>query len=251
MKYVICGIVHGVQAFGLDRNAITEFSNKIRDKIPNNFRDYFVSKVIDWDRIAGARQEEALEMERDLPNWIDRLALKKKLIQLKHRVGSDIMFEFPAKSANGMNWIAQQEFDMFEETINSEVRKHKENCYVTLIGHSWGGQKALRYCFDSTYPISGLVTMGSPITAVSGAWQDWGKLPPALQFWLNIRAAGDWIGSVFKNHKSVAFKEFVKDFFISSWNPKKWTTIGAHTSYWTSDSCIEKIANTIITQFFQ
>jgi len=241
MKYTICPIVHGVQGFSIDKETPRNFSFLVRSFLPDVVRDYVIFPLIDWDEIVGNRQLSALEMEKGLP--------RQKLLRLKHTVGSDILWMFPKKGVN-LNWIYTEIYDKFQREINAKVRIYKEDVNLCGIGHSWGGQLLLRYIFDSKYRFHGLFTIGAPITAVSGAFKDWGRLPPNLRFWVNFRMKYDWIGSQFKYHKSEQIRKFVEDVHISSWNPKTWLLLGAHVYYWQSKKVAKKIADTIMTNFY-
>ena len=242
MNYTIIPILHGVQAFSLDKETVRDFIAGVRAYVPDQFKDWIKFQIIDWDDIVGQRQLEAFEMEKGLP--------KQRLLKLKHTVGSDLLWDVQTRNLNGDQNIYNQIVSFVTLQIGELKKVYGNTSNLVLIGHSWGGQRALSYCFDSPFNVHGLITMGSPITAVSGRFPDWGKLPTDLKFWLNFRMAGDWIGSQFKYHKSQQFREFVEDIHLSSWNPLNWFTIKAHTYYWKSKEVHKRIAEKIIREFY-
>lgn len=258
IQYTIVGIIHGIKAFAYDDNLISKFIYNLRDHIPHNLRGYIIFVKINWDNIVADRQLEAFEMEKNLPN--------QRILKLKHTLLSDIMWDVQTKNKNGTVNIYNKIVEHISKEMDSRLLKYGVDSNKVLIGHSWGGQRALSYCFDSVYKIDGLITMGSPITAVSGRFLDWGKLPDGLQFWLNFRNIYDWIGSQFKYHKNPAFASFVKDYLFKSRSPIDWiidkiplpsfitgipSMLHAHSSYWTSKFVHKEIANYLTEHFYK
>ncbi len=241
---ILFPITHGVQAFDLNKEIVREFGFKVKEALPIELRVRFRPFVIDWDDILGGRQMEAF---RTMAAGRKR----QRLLKLKHTVGSDLAWLFPGKhSESGFSFLYERVFDKIKREIDSRYRSAGEDAKIVHCGHSLGGQLALRYCWDSTYPVDGLITMGAPIDMFSGAFLGWGKKPPLREFWLNVNMKWDWIGSEMGLHPNPDIRDLAEDLIVNPWwNPLRMTTLGAHTAYWTDKRVIRGIAKRINDAF--
>ena len=242
MKYTIVPFIHGVQLGELDKETVRGLIQKTRAHLPDWVRDYVIFPIIDWGEVVAQRQLEAFEMEAGLPD--------QGLLKIKHTLFSDIFWDVMTEEKLGDPSITAEVIAMLRNSIDTAVQRYGEDSNIVLVGHSYGGQRALSFCFDSKYTVQGLVTMGAPITLRSGRFRDWGKLPPKLKFWLNFRARHDVIGSQFSHHKNPTFRAFVEDVHLDSWNPLMFLKVKAHCSYWTRDDVAEKLANVIVKNLY-
>lgn len=210
--------------------------------MPDIYKTHCIFRLFDWGEFTGERQIEALTMEKDLP--------RQKFLKLKHLWGSDILWDIQTSNKVNRQTFFYKVSDTFHNMVMNLMNQYDANSNLIFCGHSYGGQKAITFAFDSTFPVKGLITMGSPITAISGRFSDWGKIPPHLHFWQNFRFKYDWIGSCFHNHKNKAFTNFVQCEHLSSWNPKTWFILGAHTAYWNCSEVHKMIAEKIMKTFY-
>lgn len=230
--YVV--IIHGVE----DREVSDGFADKFTDGVQSFLNTRTVKfSPLNWSRLVHDRQMEAF-------NAMEKGLSKGKLRELKNTIGSDIMWYSRSKNTvDGLDVFDQIHLKL-ERTIDDMILMHgHEDFKVVLMGHSWGTQIALNHCFESKHPISGLVTMGSPIGAVSGCFPDWGHLPAGLEFWINFWNDKDFISSPLENHPSKEIGDMIEDHRVESWNPLTLLSLKAHGVYWDSKMVHKIIAS--------
>jgi len=235
MKNNIIITIHGVNSEFLDSAKIHKFNNTIKKLLPENKQAHNIFKVFNWDIIVGERQLDAMEMEEGLP--------RQRMLRLKHTVWSDVFWDCQTTARPVEKTMYNEIYQKLSNEIDELLTLYGMDSNIVIIGHSWGGQRALSYCYNGKHKIKGIFTMGAPITAVSGKFTDWGKVPP-IDFWVNFRMRYDWVGSQFNLHKSKDIRNFVQDVHINKWwSPKCWTIFGAHSAYWTHKTVHKAIAD--------
>lgn len=239
MKKVIFFTSHGVEV-GLEEGYCQEFFARILERIPTIYQDYIVPYAFNWNVLVKDRQEQTYEIESDL----GASALRYFAVM----IACDILWYKSSKNPNCGIDIFGQIHNKFETELDLLVKKHGE-AVIVACGHSWGSQIALDHCFETKHKITGLITMGSPISKVSGMFPDWGHLPKeGLSFWLNFYANRDLVASSFKKHPSKDFRELIEDVRVRTWNPIRWTLVKQHTLYWTSPQIHQKIADRLVKE---
>ena len=237
MKKVLVTVCHGVE-LELGSEYCTEFIDDIVSRVPAVYRDYVHFHQYDWNILVSDRQQQTFEMEEDL----GASGIRKKVISL----ACDILWYRASKGTSAGMDIYQQIHRKLETEIDVIKEKHKTDELVG-IGHSWGTQVLLDHAFETKHHIKGLFTMGSPITKVAGMYPDWGHLPEKkMEFWINFYANRDLVASWFKKHKSQAFRDFVEDVRIKSWNPIDLLFLKQHVLYWKSPTVKQKIADSLV-----
>lgn len=243
MRYLLLPIIPGVQPEKLDKRPIQDFALKLRSQFPDALRGFIVPKIIDWEDLVHDRQMEAFAMDKDRP--------RQKLLMWKHTLGSDILWGLRTRATEGEKTIEDEVYDFIDAEIVAAVEKlGADNTDVCVIAHSHGGQRAFTYTWDAKYPVTGLITMGTEITMVSGTFKDWGRPSPALKFWDNYLMKFDMIGSDFKYHKSESLRKLVRQHDIWSIDPRTLMTLGAHGYYWKHDGLIREVAETISREYY-
>jgi hypothetical protein len=210
----------------------------IRDYIPEERLHQFAFIPYDWESLVRDRQ---LSIYRAVEDGLHRKALRK----LKHTMGSDVIWCGRAKNPSAKDFLVQM-FNSIDGEIE-ELARGFPDFKVYAIGHSQGSQNLLEYCFDSRFKVSGLFTLGSIITARSGAYADWGHLPDGLEFWHNFYNKWDFVSSRIQSvHPSKQIAEFVVDHEVPlGLNPMNYTLLGAHCMYWKSSFVHKAIAEVL------
>lgn len=237
MKNIYVLAIHGIQDKELKDSFADGFIKDIKNGLKTNRNVVF--SAFNWSKLVHDRQMSAF-------GAFDSGLSKGKLRELKNTYGSDLLWYGRSKNtASGIDIYDQIHLGL-EREIDDMIRDHgSEDFDIVLLGHSWGTQIALDHCFESKHTISGLITMGSPIGAVSGCFPDWGHLPDGLKFWANFWNDKDFISSPLQNHPSKSIGSFVRDFRVESWNPMTLLTLRAHTYYWDSSFVKNIIAETL------
>ena len=158
-------IEHGVENI----DDVQGYANPLIDGIKKyHNRDNSVFFSYDWNREAQQKQLMMYEaVEKGL--W------GQKIRKLKHTMFGDTAV--CRRSKNGRDYLQKMADD-----IDSIIFKYINlgfDLNIHLIGHSQGSQNLLDYCFDSSYKerITGLITLGSIISAGSWIFNDWGHVP--------------------------------------------------------------------------
>ena len=226
-------IEHGVQNSKDMGNYAFPLIEGIKKYLPNP-QDYCFFPY-DWNRLAQPRQLEMYEsVEKGL--W------RQKLRKLKHTFGGDIIGT--GRSKTGQDFLNKMTTEL-DEDIDIFL-SHGLEFKIHLIGHSQGSQNLCNFMWDSKHKdlIMGFISLGSPISAGSWMFDDWGRVPPTLKYWHNFYNKFDFISSrLEKVHPSDSIKNFVIDHEVPlGINPLNYTLWGSHSIYWKSDFCHKKIA---------
>lgn len=233
-RYVLVPIVHGVQLKDVGEDFAVKFIAGIEACLNEQDRGYFVPIPINWSKYTNERQ---MLMFRAVEHDLGRQWFRK----LKHTVGSDVTWTARAKP--GTRCFMDKFYEILGGAIGEGLAKYP-NPKICIIGHSQGSQDSLCYIFDAPRPTDAFISMGSPISMNSGAFEDWGQYPPKLGRWVNFFHYWDFISSrLGGSHLSAGIREKVEDIQApSGFNPLGWTIAGAHSSYWTSKFVHKKIA---------
>lgn len=234
-NYVLVPIVHGVQLKEIGDDFAAKFVSGIMSYMTDEDRGYVVPMPINWSKYTNERQ---MLMYRAVEHDLGRQFLRK----LKHTVGSDVTWSARAKPGTRCF------MDKFDEILGGAVKEglgKYPNPKLCVIGHSQGTQDSLCWIFDYPGMVDAFISMGSPISMNSGAFEDWGQFPKNLKRWVNFFHYWDFISSrLGGSHLSASIREKVEDVQApSGFNPLGWTLAGAHSSYWGSGFVQKRIAD--------
>lgn len=224
--------VHGI-GVSEDKLQTLRFISDIYSNIKHKGKNTI--KSINWSSLVEDRQKFAYKsMEGNLK--------KSFLRKIKHSLGSDILWYARNKEKVGFFYNVNE---LIKNEVNSILQKFGEKTKLVFIGHSWGTQIIYENLFDIDHPIESFITMGSPMGAVSGRFNDWGRIPKNLKSWVNFYSTHDFISSCFKNHPNKDIAEFVENIEVKNYNPFNWLILRAHSSYFESKTVKEEIVRII------
>jgi hypothetical protein len=234
MNYVIFPILHGVQDKAISNDYADNFISNIKENLSGIEKNYLVADPINWSKTSQYKQMEVFkQVEKGLWN--------QKLRQMKHTLGSDALWYARTRTKEGFfNDIHRQ----IDQSIAEKLYRAGKGARICLFGHSLGSQIVYNHCFESGIDIAvdGIFLAGSPFTAYSGMFENWGNIPPNLKgFAVNFFNKFDFISSrIAKVHPSKEIADRFEDYEVPvGWlNPLNYLKIiGAlrnHTCYWES-----------------
>lgn len=253
MNYVLWPIAHGVEVDVVGKDFAEPLILNVLSKLSPEEKGYLVPIPYNYTIRTNKRQEEMFRaVEEGLGN--------QELRRLKHALGSDVTWSFILAKNNGLCFFRDFCVDV-SNIIGSNLSSHK-GAKVICTGHSQGSQNFFSFFFEYPYKIDCFMSLGSPISMNSGAYDDWGEIPSNLGSWLNFYHDLDFVSSQLEGvHPSKEIAEFVKDYKVPTnlMNPMFWfphlsvfgldmriiSGFKAHCSYWTSDLVAEKHAEQI------
>lgn len=250
MNYVILPIAHGVEFTQIKQSYAAPLVQNILKYLTEEEKEYFLPLPYNYTLRTDPRQVQMFKaVEAGLGN--------QELRRLKHTVGSDVTWSFIVALDGGMCFY--RNFFMDVSTRLDDLRRAHPNAKVVCVGHSQGTQNFYSFFFEYASKIDCFISMGSPISMNSGAYEDWGKVPKNLGSWINLYNDMDFVSSTLQDrHPSKAIADFVTDvkvplgwnplyFLPNAWFPKIRLVAGlmAHVMYWKSDFVAKVIAKTI------
>jgi hypothetical protein len=247
MMYCLFPIAHGVEIKPIKQDYAAPLIEGINKYLTEKERGFFIPLPYNYS-------VHTNEREMQMFNAVEAGLGNQELRRLKHTIGSDVSWSFIlAKNSASCFYL---DFTTALSNLINEAKLKYMNSKVVCCGHSQGSQLLYSFIFDSATPIEGFISLGSPISMNSGAWDDWGKLPPNIKFWDNFYNDMDFVSSRIQGvHPSKEIADFVWDYKVPlGWNPiyhipflKTQLIAGlmAHLVYWNSDFVHQKIAEKI------
>lgn len=250
MNYVLAPIAHGVELSVIGENYAMPLIEGISKRLTEEERGYFVPLAYNYTLRTNPRQIEMFSaVEEGLGNAEAR--------RLKHTVGSDVTWSFIVAKNGGPCFFKDFTGDVSMMMERAAIRY--PNAKTLFIGHSQGTQNFYSFFFEWPGTVDHFVSMGSPISMNSGAYDDWGKVPKNLKRWTNILNDMDFISSRLEGvHKSKAVADLVKDLKVPmGWNPLYWLPTSkypklrlvagflAHVEYWKKPAVHDFLASAV------
>lgn len=234
MKPVLFLILHGVEYKELEDDYAAKFIEAIRGYLPKD--SPIILRAYNWSRLVEGREALTFENVKKSHPFV-----RWWILRLICYVLCDTWWYLRTRAKTGTGDI----FKKVHDGISYEVevfKKANPEGLVVLCGHSWGSQVVLDACFQG-FQVDGLVTMGSCIYYLSGAYDDWG-VPPVLKGWVNFFNPLDPIATRIDENPN--FKGSVEVVKIISLNPLNWPSVQAHCHYWESADVHKKIAKKLL-----
>lgn len=253
MNYVLWPIAHGVEFDVIQQDYAAPLIESVRANLSDEEKNYLVPLPYNYTLRTNQRQLQMFNaVEAGLGN--------QELRRLKHTVGSDVTWSFI---------IAKQDRPCFAQEfvqdvcaiISNGLNTYGKNSKILCAGHSQGSQNFYSFFFEYSGVIDCFVSLGSPISMNSGAWDDWGMVPPNLKSWINFYHDLDFVSSRIQGvHPSKAIADFAVDYKIpNGLNPLFWfphfkiagmdsrifAGLKAHISYWKSQFVAKIIAEKV------
>lgn len=249
MKYCLLPIAHGVEVNKIPQNYAQPLIDGINNLLTDEERGFLIPLPYDYTDKTNDRQ---MQMFNAVEQGLDNAELRR----LKHTVGSDVTWSFIIAKAGGECFYTDfvQNVSAY---IDQALAKYPD-AKICCVGHSQGTQLLYSFLFDYPRQVDAFISMGSPISMNSGAYPDFGKIPPNLKSWWNFYNDMDFVSSRLQDvHPSEAIASFVNDFKVPlGWNPifhlpeflskfQLLAALEAHCIYWKSDFVYKKIAGKI------
>lgn len=248
MNYVLVPIAHGVELSVIGENYALPLIEGVRNRLTDEEKNYFVPIPYNYTVRTNARQSMMFAAVEDgLGNAEAR--------RLKHTVGSDVTWSFIVAKNGGPCFFKDFTTDI-AALVERSMQKYP-GAKTLFVGHSQGTQNFYSFFFEWPGIADHFISMGSPISMNSGAYEDWGKVPPRLRQWTNLYNDLDFVSSRLEQvHPSKEIASLVKDVKIPlGWNPLFWLPTSkfprlrlaagfmAHVEYWKRPEVHDLIAN--------
>lgn len=238
MNFVLMPIAHGVEIKPIQEDYASGLIDKIRSKLTDLERPYLISMPYNYSHKTNSRQMQ-------MYNAVDAGLKNKELRRLKNIIGSDVTWSFIV-AKGGKHCFYKMFLDDVSNMIEEGLLKYPK-AKIAMLGHSQGSQLLYSTIFDIKHNVDLFISMGSPISMNSGAWDNWGKRPINLGAWINFYHDIDFISSQLQYyHPSKEVADFVVDYRVPTglnplhYLPEKLFKIRllagfmAHVSYWKS-----------------
>lgn len=249
----LCYWIGGIQNHKLNTGEIQKTADRVNLVLPQGAYSH---KVFNWEDKFFERQSQAWVVAQKYGGFWTRLV--KKYVNF---LGMDMGWYLSTMRGNLASFLSGELHDRLKKSIEGDLEIAVTRSQIPtlwLISHSWGTKVALDYAVNNPDQEVRLITFGSPLTYLSGAYEDWGD-PSKLtniKSWTNIYYEDDPVSAYpFRENLGSHASEwatFVNDVCLPPsvsgfFGLRPAVAIKSHMAYWTDDNFIKVVSTTLLT----